>query len=240
MISISNCTLEWAKTNNLRNWFKPSTTSTNEIAKSEVGDLENFKLYFTEEQSEGRGRGTNTWSNSKPGHAFLSSWTFKLTNPPQHFYPALIGLGLFQACQNTWPGLAWSLKAPNDLFIDDKKVAGLLLELIQQSDSVYLCIGLGFNIFSNPTEVQTSSHLTQYMGQESELTEDVWTQFLESFKTNLDQTIENSTTSKISREQRDQLLVALNSNPWKAETYIDVSDQGDLISETQTISWRDL
>ncbi len=240
MLSISSTTVAWAKSHQFRHWFKDQTTSTNQVAKQETESFEDFKLFITNSQTQGRGRGSNSWSNPEKNNSLLSSWVYKIDFQAQHFFPALVGLALFDACQKSWGNLAWSLKAPNDLFIKDKKVAGLLIETIEQGHDKLMLIGLGFNIHSSPKEIDTSSYLSHFLNDKESLSEKQWNDFLSLFKNNLDQAIRSSSQAKISEDQRDRLLEALNSNPWITDTFIEVTDQGDLVTGTQTISWRDL
>ncbi len=240
MQTISNQTITWAREKQLRHWFKDETTSTNDVAKQEVETIEDFKLYVTNWQTKGRGRGENTWTNPSERNSLLSTWVYKCNTTPQHFLPALMGLSLLQACKSTWSSLAWSLKAPNDCFINDKKVAGLLIETISQGDETFILVGLGFNVFSSPEEIQTSSHLLDFLGDKKSFSNEQWLSFLNELKANFDSAIEQSEQIKISEENRDQLLEALNANPFKKEIYIEITDQGDLVTEKETISWRDL
>jgi len=240
MQTISNQTISWARDKQLRHWYKDETTSTNDIAKQEVDSIEDFKLYVTNWQTAGRGRGQNTWTNPEERNSLLSTWVYKTNTPPQHFLPALMGLSVIQACKKTWPNLAWSLKAPNDCFINDKKVAGLLLETISQGSETYILVGLGLNVFSSPQDLTTSSHLTDFFGDKNLLTNEQWVVFLDTLKSEFDEAIKHSEQIKISEEKRDFLLEALNANPWQKETYIEITDQGDLVTENETISWRDL
>lgn len=240
MQTISSQTIAWARENQLRHWFKDETTSTNDIAKQETDNIKDFKIYLTNWQTQGRGRGKNSWSNPINKSSFLSTWAYKVDSTPQHFLPALIGLALLQACQKSWPSLAWSLKAPNDCFINDKKVAGLLIETISQGNETFIIIGLGLNIFSDPNNISTSSHLVNFLGEKKSFTNEQWTTFLNEIKDNFSEAIDESKQIKISEDKRDHLLEALNANPWKPDTYIEITDQGDLITEKDTISWRDL
>ena len=65
----------------------------------------------------------------------------------------LVGLALYKACSGTWPFLNWNLKAPNDLYISNKKVAGLLIETVTQGDDIRLLVGLGLNVLATPDQV---------------------------------------------------------------------------------------
>ncbi len=240
MGSISSLTVNWAHEKQHRSWYKDETTSTNTIAKDEFESIEDFKIYVTNAQTEGRGRGQNVWENTKEKNSLLSTWAFKSNHPAQHFLPALVGLATFSACRSIWQGLKWSLKAPNDIFIDDKKVAGILTEIVQQGDQYLVLIGLGFNIFSRPENVETSSYLVNHLGEFKSFNEEQWSSFLDQLLTNLQTSIQNAQQLKISDQDRELLLEAINANPWKKEIYLDVTDQGDLVTENETMSWRDL
>ena len=43
-----------------------------------------------------------------------------------------------------------SFKWPNDVFVDGRKICGILQELITSNDKKFLIIGIGINIVSNP------------------------------------------------------------------------------------------
>ena len=240
MGTIANLTVNWAHENQHRHWYKDETTSTNSIAKEEFNIIEDFKLFITNVQSSGRGRGDNLWQNTKDKNSLLSSWTFKLDYIPQHFLPALIGLATIKSCKAAWPGLAWSIKAPNDIFIADKKVAGLLTEVVQQGNETLVIVGLGFNVFSKPEELETASYLLNFMGELKSFSDEQWIQFLNELLTNYKEMIKDSQQLEIADNNREQLLESINANPWKKEVYLEITDQGDLITETDTISWRDL
>lgn len=240
MGTISSQTVNWAHENQWRHWYKDEVTSTNTIAKDEFNVIEEFKLYIANTQSLGRGRGENKWENTKEKNSLLSSWAYKINFTPQHFLPALIGLAVFKSCQNVWKGLSWSIKAPNDIFIEDKKVAGLLTEVVQQGDDALVIIGLGFNVFSAPENMDRASFLVNFLGEKKSFSEEQWLEFLSELKKNFDEAIKNCEQLKINEKDRELLLESLNTNPWKKEVYLEVTDQGDLITETETKSWRDL
>ena len=240
MRTISNLTVNWAHEKQYRHWYKDEVTSTNLIARDELQNIEDFKIYVANSQTQGKGRGTNTWENPKENNSLLSTWAFKINHTPQHFLPALIGLAAFKSCRNIWKGLSWSIKAPNDIFIDDKKIAGILTEVVQQGNDTVILIGLGLNVFSKPESIETASFLVNFLGEKKSFSEGQWFQFLDELKSNFEKSITDSGQLKISDEDRDLILESLNSNPWQKEVYLEVTDQGDLVTESQTISWRSL
>jgi BirA family transcriptional regulator, biotin operon repressor / biotin---[acetyl-CoA-carboxylase] ligase len=150
-IKIGVITSSWAEMHNIACKYIPQITSTNDIAKEEAfDDLPAVQLYVTDDQTSGRGRGTNTWITPPAGTSLLSSWSFHSAVAPSPYITALIGLGLFHAAHATWPFLNWNLKAPNDLYIDAKKIAGLLVETVSQGSKHRIVVGLGFNVFAHP------------------------------------------------------------------------------------------
>ena len=140
---------------------------------------------------------------------------------------------------STWPFLNWSLKAPNDLFIGHKKVAGILLETLSQGDDRRLLIGLGLNAISHPVDIETSTSLVAELPQEAPLLAQDWICFLErlvfefSFSLQLSFEAMNSTTTRA-------LLVALNQNPQLKEKYISLDENGNLETKSKKISWMEL
>ena len=115
-MNIYESSKRWARQSQHRHWGKPVTTSTNSIAKDNLVEIEDFKLFLTSQQTQGRGRGINTWVTDSPTGHLLSTWCFRAQSPPQQFTAPLMGLGLYSAAKLQWPNLEWSLKAPNDLF----------------------------------------------------------------------------------------------------------------------------
>jgi len=173
--------------------FYQSTASTNDIALqlgSEV-DLHNPLLVLAEEQSGGRGRGSNRWW-AKDG-----SLTFSMLIEPQAFriranqWP-LISLTTAIAVADTLGhcagGCPIGLKWPNDLHLNRKKVCGILVETVK-SRSDRIVIGIGLNVRNSFADAPSELHaiatsivdetgfewsLTEVLGQLLQSLEDRW------------------------------------------------------------------
>ncbi len=162
-LRIGELTQQWAEQQGLLAKYKIETDSTNTWAKNEAFTetvLENpLIVYLTESQKLGRGRGQNKWLNAEHGSALLSTWSFDIAKPLPPLMTVRFGMALIKACSSTWPFLSFSLKAPNDLFVGDKKVAGLLIETVSQGNNHRLLVGLGLNVFAKPEEITTASSL---------------------------------------------------------------------------------
>ncbi len=54
--------------------------STNDLAKQEAFSLSTpLKIYLSDRQEHGRGRGTNTWSNPPPGASLMATFSMDMT-----------------------------------------------------------------------------------------------------------------------------------------------------------------
>ncbi len=104
-------------------------------------------VILADEQRAGRGRSGRTWS-SPPG---LGLWISLVLRPiessnPQIF-PLLVGLAAARALERALSNAGVSIKWPNDLMIDGRKVAGILCEGVWSSEkSNYLIVGVGVNV----------------------------------------------------------------------------------------------
>ena len=119
--------------------LKDETIGTNELAKA--GD--NGDIFFTEYQTQGRGRYHRRWL-AVPGGALLMSLRVAATSPLSGFSLA-IGAALWQAFGGTAGKLR--LKWPNDLLNDKgQKVGGILIE----TAGADVIIGVGINWMITP------------------------------------------------------------------------------------------
>jgi BirA family biotin operon repressor/biotin-[acetyl-CoA-carboxylase] ligase len=242
-IRIGLVTDHWAKTQKIPTRYSETTASTNSRAKSEAFTedslSEHLMLYIADQQTGGRGRGSNTWSSSAIGTQLLSTWSFMIESPPHPTVSPMTGLALFRAASSTWPFLAWNLKAPNDLYIGDKKVAGLLLETLSQGDDHRLLIGLGLNVIAHPAEVAVATSLVKELSKDAPLLAQDWICFLErlvfEFSFSLQMSFEPLNSTSIA-----SLLHALNLHPLLSEKYTALDSNGTLHTKSRRISWMEL
>lgn len=134
--------------------FEESCTSTNNALKQLLvsTDLPNGTLYYTKFQTQGRGQQENTWESNANQNALISIYlkpTFLKTND-QPFLNMAVSLATMEALQY-WIKPKVSIKWPNDIICDDKKLAGILLENVISAQHVkYSICGIGINV--NQTE----------------------------------------------------------------------------------------
>lgn len=103
-------------------------------------------LLVAERQTAGRGRMGRVWQ-SQPG----DSLTFSLSLPfaPQDWSGLSLAVGLSLA-ESLHPDI--QLKWPNDLWWQERKLAGILIEAASSGDSSQVVIGVGINIRPRPAD----------------------------------------------------------------------------------------
>jgi BirA family transcriptional regulator, biotin operon repressor / biotin---[acetyl-CoA-carboxylase] ligase len=127
-----------------RLFFYESTDSTNAraLAALEDGSAEDGDLHVAIEQTAGRGSRGRPWHS--PAGAGLWFSLVRLHEPPSpvSFWP---GLALKRTL-SAWEIKSW-IKWPNDLIVDDRKIAGVLVEApIRGSTPLGWVIGVGVNL----------------------------------------------------------------------------------------------
>ena len=126
------------------------------------------------------------------------------------------------------------MKPPNDLYLGDKKIAGLLVETVSQGSTHRLIVGLGMNILNHPRAIGNATH---FAAGESSITEGEWYRFLDVLLGNFKSALADVVSPSLSGEVRASLLRAINANPLKKEPYTEVSANGDLVTRSGKVPW---
>jgi BirA family transcriptional regulator, biotin operon repressor / biotin---[acetyl-CoA-carboxylase] ligase len=125
-----------------------STDSTNDRARelAEAG-APSGTIVTAAEQSEGRGRRGRAWS-APPGKALLLSAILRPLELEHALLPLTVPVAVCEAIESLAPVEA-RVKWPNDVWIDEAKVAGVLIEARPPEWAV---IGIGVNVAIEPAE----------------------------------------------------------------------------------------
>ena len=195
------------------------------------------RLIISDLQTQGRGRSDHTWlSGVTSGSNLYSTWCFSVNRTLSPILTARLGLLVFESLKKTWPVLPLSLKAPNDIFLNGKKILGLLIEVVDQGGQKEILVGLGLNVFEKP-ELSTAGCLSDFVSETDIL--DSWNLFLSFLSDSLKQGISQS-QNILSSNECEKILKALNLNPHLQEKYTEVLPDGSLKTSTQTIHWQEL
>jgi BirA family biotin operon repressor/biotin-[acetyl-CoA-carboxylase] ligase len=106
-------------------------------------------LVVAEEQTAGRGRGANRWWTGRGSLAFSllfdpSDWALPSEALPER--SLAVGVAIVDTVQPLVPAHAVGLHWPNDVFVDGKKLAGILIDVLPSGRHV---VGIGLNV-NNP------------------------------------------------------------------------------------------
>ena len=123
---------------------------------------ENGSVVIAERQTQGRGRLNRKWISPKGG-----IWMSILLRPnfePSYtsLFPMATSLALAVSIEKTLK-VKTELKWPNDITINGKKVAGILIDASIESNKIdYLIIGIGINFRINPGTISKSIKQKNY------------------------------------------------------------------------------
>ncbi len=124
-----------------------STTSTLDVAhRMAARGAPAGTLVIANEQTAGRGRGGKSWQSS-PGDGL---WLTLIERPADASGLGVLSLRVGLAAAEALDRFASEpirLKWPNDLYVDEKKLGGILVEARWREQAVeYVAIGLGVNV----------------------------------------------------------------------------------------------
>ena len=135
--------------------------STNDFARSLINEHKIFKgIVIADEQTKGRGRYGNKW-NSPKGNLYFTVF-FPILRSNLKKIQFLVQLQI-RNILNNYNIKNVSLKWPNDLYINNKKVCGILQESIVLG-KLFLIIGIGINVKSSP---KIKKYPTTYINKET-------------------------------------------------------------------------
>jgi BirA family biotin operon repressor/biotin-[acetyl-CoA-carboxylase] ligase len=121
--------------------------STNQWLLDKIPHIENGQTCIAEYQLAGRGRRGRTWVSPFASHLYFSYyWRFDAGIEKLSGLSLLVGIATVNALQKI--GIEGvSLKWPNDIYYQGKKLAGILIELnAQANEACHTVIGIGINI----------------------------------------------------------------------------------------------
>jgi BirA family transcriptional regulator, biotin operon repressor / biotin---[acetyl-CoA-carboxylase] ligase len=128
--------------------------STNDmIAQMAAGDWPEGFCVFAERQLAGRGQRGNEWESA----AGKGLWFSILLRPKIEIAESArlttwVAETIATALRNEF-GLSATVKPPNDVYVDDRKIAGVLVEMRAQPGTAHVAvIGVGLNVNHMPAD----------------------------------------------------------------------------------------
>lgn len=226
--------------------FHPELGSTNDLALqlSSEPHLETPLLILAETQTAGRGRGSNRWWSNAGALTFSIIIEPQLLDLSQDRWPriALVaGLALCDLLQDLLPEAECGIKWPNDVWLNRRKVAGLLVEIPPASYPVpqRIVVGMGVNVNNSwqaaPEEIAAKGiAMCDVAGKEFSRTL-VLSDWLQHFARSLDQ-LANQPQELVGRWKTRCVLTGKNVEIQQGNTLVrgccrGIDDQGALLVE---------
>jgi len=143
------------------------TTSTNDEAKRAAkAGAAHGATWVAERQTAGRGRQGRAWV-AAPGDALLVSVLVRTPCPPAYVPQLALAAGLAarDAVALAAPGVDVRVKWPNDVVVEGRKLAGVLVEGVSTGARVdAIIVGIGINVRAFPPELAERATSIDRMG----------------------------------------------------------------------------
>lgn len=149
---------------NLNSFYKDveiqdSVTSTNDVLKLKANELEEGYVIIADTQSKGKGRNGRSFYSPKQKGIYVSVF-LKPNISIQHSLKvtACASVAIHQAIKKNYD-LNSKIKWVNDIYMEDKKIAGILCEAsleLNTTNLEYMIVGMGLNVHTMdlPKELQ--------------------------------------------------------------------------------------
>ena len=154
---------------NLLRFDSIQSTNTKALMLIRNEDIPEGTVVFTGFQTAGRGQAGNTWESEKGKNLLLSIILYpESVSPENQFIISMtISLGISDLIDKYHPGC--KIKWPNDIYLNDKKIAGILIENSISGSilkSSVAGIGLNINQVNFPPNIPNAGSPKQITGKE--------------------------------------------------------------------------
>lgn len=121
--------------------------SSNDYIKRNLEDLPNLSVVRCNYQTKGRGRNGHLWQSNK-GDDLLMSILIKDFKDSQNLHKMTQIAACSVADLLHRYGIKAKIKWPNDIYVDNLKICGILVEAVYQGDLRGVVVGIGLNVNS--------------------------------------------------------------------------------------------
>src|SRR5690348_881399 len=183
------------------------TDSTNNRAKelAETG-ARSGTVVTAAEQSAGRGRQGRTWT-APPDSALLYSAVLRPLDRRHLLLPLSVPVAVCEAVESVSPGTTCRIKWPNDVWVDGRKLAGVLIEAKPQDGWAVIGVGINLAIAESEFPPELRETAVSLLGSASiEQARDAHALMLQALNRQLDRWVEEPADSVLSEwRARDAL-----------------------------------
>ena len=214
--------------------------STNDYAKKIALEELDGTVVISEEQTKGKGRIGRQW-HSKSKEGIWMSIILKPNIIPQNapFITLIAGASIVKALNNS--GIETTIKWPNDIIINNRKVAGILTELSAEIDRInYIVLGIGINVktteFSQEiSEIATSLYKEGYKTSRVDITKSILKEFEALYIQYINENSKNDTLDICRKysEIIEKEVYLIKGEEKELVRCLDINKDGNLIVQTE-------
>ena len=131
-----------------KKFFYKKVNSTNDLAIKKIKTGITQGIIIADYQKKGRGQHGKKWLSFK-GNLFITIF-FKIKENINIKKITILNCKIIKKVLFQFIKKTIVIKPPNDLFINKKKICGILQEIKFNNKSKYIVIGIGINLIKNP------------------------------------------------------------------------------------------
>ncbi len=120
-------------------------TSTNDFLLSQSQQTQHNSICLAKHQSHCRGSRGHVWVNNSDDVCFSVLWKTTISSEKLAGISLVCALAVLEALRQSGITNKLNVKWPNDIFYDNKKLAGILIESTKSGDLTAVVIGIGIN-----------------------------------------------------------------------------------------------
>lgn len=151
------------------------TTSTNTEAKKLLQQSQppEWTVISTEYQESGRGQAGNTWESNHAENLLFSviSYPGFIQASQQFIITQIVSVSIALVLEKIMPEATVKIKWPNDIFVNNHKIAGILIENNIMNNCISSCItGIGLNVnqTSFSKEIPNATSVKNELGRQTD------------------------------------------------------------------------
>jgi BirA family transcriptional regulator, biotin operon repressor / biotin---[acetyl-CoA-carboxylase] ligase len=215
--------------------FFETIDSTNRYLKEHHAQYASKTLVIAQHQSQGQGRHQRRFHSAKGKGIYMS-----LLLKHEHissFAAMSVPVAIIQAIK-TCLNLEAQIKWPNDIYLQDKKLAGVLIETQQATQATeddFMIIGIGINLYEQdfPEDVQKTAAALQMFTSQVIHYDDILISLIRSLDDYLDQKDEVIRIYRQHLYKKNQWVEVLNDQIFYEAMIIDISSEGHLLVKSK-------
>ena len=133
---------------NFKKFFYKNVNSTNDLAIKKIKAGITKGIIIADYQKKGRGQQGKKWLSFK-GNIFMTIF-FKIKNNINIKKITTLNCKIIKKLLFQYIKKTITIKPPNDLLVDKKKICGILQEIKFSQKNKFIIIGIGINLIKNP------------------------------------------------------------------------------------------